>query len=460
MRVLLLNPPSKELILKDYCCSEKSKANYYWPPIDLLVLSGILFKEHNVKVLDANATQLSFEESFKKVLNFKPDIIISLTSAISVKEDMNFLRKVKEGTDCTLLAIGDLAYFKPKLTMQLFPELDGIIFDFTSKEILKFLNGQKKNLFDLVLRENKNIKIFPKNLNRNVSYPIPRHELFPLDYYNLPFAKHKPISTVLSYTYGCSFNCTYCPSSMLIFRNRSVDDFIEELKYVSSLGIKEVFIRDFTFNTDRNKVEAICKKIIENNIDISWDCEARVDIADIELFKLMKMAGCNTIMFGVETANDNTQRNTKKYITREKIIDAFKACRKVGINTLGHFIIGLPGEKYEDMMNTIKFSKIIGCDYAAFNLYAPRLGTSMRECLINEKKIKTNDLSTLDCSSEVMAINSIEKEKILKLHKKALIEFYLRPSYIIKLLLKTRTITQFNNMLQNGIIVIKNIISK
>ena len=153
------------------------------------------------------------------------------------------------------------------MTMKMFPEIDGIIFEFTSDEILKYLDG-KKNLRDIAYRKKKKIYIGEKNKSKDVSYPIPRHDLFPLMKYSMPFAKYKGLSTILTSSYGCPFNCTYCPSGQLNYRTRDIDEFIEELKFVTSLGIKELFFRDFTLNSNKVRLKEICRKIIENSIKI------------------------------------------------------------------------------------------------------------------------------------------------------------------------------------------------
>ena len=388
MKVLLLNPPAIELVLRDYCCSETSKANYYWPPIDLLVLSGILNEKHEVKVFDANINRSSPEEAKKEIIEMKPDIIISLTGAVSICNDMKFLKGIKSEIGCKLLVIGDIAYFEPEMTLKMFTEIDGILFEFTSNEILKYLKGQRKSLKDIALREGGKIIIGEKGESKEITYPIPRHEMFPIKKYSMPFAKYKGLTTILVSSYGCPFNCTYCPSGRLKFKKRNIDEFIDELKYVRSLGIREAFFRDFTFNASKEKVKEICIKIMENGIDFSWICEARVDCIDEEMLNLMKKAGCNTIMFGVETYDDEKQKDTKKFINARKIEEAFRICKKLGITTLGHFIIGLPGEDEKSILKTIEFSKRIGCDYAAFNLYVPRMGTVMRKHFIENKKIE------------------------------------------------------------------------
>lgn len=41
-RVILLNPPAEKLYQRDNYNVSISKGDYYWPPIDLIFLSGIL----------------------------------------------------------------------------------------------------------------------------------------------------------------------------------------------------------------------------------------------------------------------------------------------------------------------------------------------------------------------------------------------------------------------------------
>ena len=95
MKILLLNPPSQKKILRDYFCSESSKAAYYWPPIDLLVLSGIL-KSFELKVIDSIIYQYSEEKTLEYITSFSPDWVISLVSAVGWEEEKSFLSSLKE----------------------------------------------------------------------------------------------------------------------------------------------------------------------------------------------------------------------------------------------------------------------------------------------------------------------------------------------------------------------------
>jgi radical SAM superfamily enzyme YgiQ (UPF0313 family) len=455
MRILLLNPPSKNFIIRDYCCGHTSKADYCWPPIDLLVLSGILSQSHVINVLDSIIEEDSFNVSFTKILNFKPDYIISLTSAISLDDDMEFLYKIKKKINCSTFVIGDVAYFDPLYIMKNYKFLDGIIFDFTSSEILKFIEGERTNLMDMAYRKDKKIIICPKNNNKTFHYPIPKHELFSLKKYSLPYARYSPMTTVL-FSYGCPYRCSFCNSGNLGFKKRTIDNLLEELKYIAKLGIKEIYFRDFSFTVNKERIKEICRQIIDNHLIFSWSCDARVNNVDEELLNLMKKSGCYLIFFGVESSSNEILKNVKKGTNKTLIKNVFNYCSKIGIQTLGSFIIGLPHDTKDTINDTLNFSIEINCDYASFNLFVPRYGSELWKVL-TKKGIKEDQLA-LDSSSEVMPLNNMSKDELLNCQKMALKKFYLRPSYILKQLLKIRTKSQLKYFFKNGVKVFKNII--
>ena len=64
-KILLLNPPGKKRYLRDQYCSSSAKADYYWPAIDLLVLSGILSRDFNIEVVDAIVQKMSAEQTIR-----------------------------------------------------------------------------------------------------------------------------------------------------------------------------------------------------------------------------------------------------------------------------------------------------------------------------------------------------------------------------------------------------------
>ncbi|MFA9454076.1 MAG: hypothetical protein ACERK6_09190, partial [Candidatus Aminicenantaceae bacterium] len=97
-KVLLLNPPGDKLYQRDLYCSNVSKANYYWPSIDLLIQSGILGEAFQVDILDAIVEKLGPDECLAKIRAGGYAAVLFLTGTASWQQDFAFLARIKDGT--------------------------------------------------------------------------------------------------------------------------------------------------------------------------------------------------------------------------------------------------------------------------------------------------------------------------------------------------------------------------
>ena len=104
-RVLLLNPPGDRLYARDKFCTSVSKTNYYWPPVDLLALSGRLAKRFKVGVMDAIVERLGEDACLDRAKQGGYDAVIFLTCAASWRQDFAFAARLKEELGLTLLFI-------------------------------------------------------------------------------------------------------------------------------------------------------------------------------------------------------------------------------------------------------------------------------------------------------------------------------------------------------------------
>ena len=66
-----------------------------------------------------------------------------------------------------------------------------------------------------------------------------------------------------------------------------------------------------------------------------------------------------------------------KKLTLEQVRQAFRAARAAGMETIGFFIIGLPGETEETMEDTIRFACELDPLVANFSMATPFPGTRM-----------------------------------------------------------------------------------
>ena len=459
MHFLLLNPPGRMFYSRDYFCSKVTKAGYAEHPLDLLILSGIISSSgHRVSLLDAIAEGLDFVAAKRRIDSLDIDAVIFLTGTTSWRDDFVFLQEVKQTRpNLCLIGLGDIF-----LDQKMFVDnawIDAVILDFTKDEFLRYIGGQNDSFESLCFRRGNTIYTTSKVIGSGeFRIPIPRHELFLDIDYSFPFVHRLPFATLLT-DYGCPFNCSFCIYPTLGFKSRELNNVFEELRHVYALGIKELFIKDQSFGVERLRTIALCEGMRKVG-DFSWTCFLRTDIADIELLRSMKSAGCHTVIFGVESASEEVLKKYKSGINRNNIEAAFRLCRRLGIDTVGIFILGFPNEDKKSCLRTIDFALDLKCDFASFNLFVPKMNTPLREDLIKQRLLASGDFTVQDQSgiASTWHTNQLTREELTGLRHLALRRFYLRPFYVFKLLLKRAfSMVQLKMLLSSGIFILKDL---
>ncbi len=469
-KVLLLVPPHERLVIRGNYCSNESKANYYTPPVDLIMLSAVLRNKYEISLIDAIAGDLNENKTLNGITEIKPDIIVFVTGGISEDSDEKFLKKLKDNfREVILIGSGDILLFDFENYLKKWHFLDAILLDYTSFDILSFLDKSSEE-FDTIAYRKKDKIIYPKLSNKKgkiygdfknreyMKIGIPMHELFIKFNYRIPHGMYRKFAmTIISF--GCPYVCSFCPMQRLVYKYRDIEEVIEEMKYIVSLGIKEVLFFDQTFAARRKDAIHFCRRVIEENINIKWICMSRVDVTDYELLKLMKRAGCHTIQYGVESSSDSILKNSNKGVGTDKYFEVFNNCRKLGIKTLGHFIVGLPGETDETVKATVDYAIKLGCDYASFNIAEAPLGTKLRDEAV-KKGLIDNSKQASFLAFQAYIPEGLNFEQIIKWRDYAVKRFYLRPGYLFKKLFSVRTMHEFLNNLKEGIALLRSAIGK
>ena len=450
-KVLLLSPPSSRIVIRSNYCSNESKASYYLPPCDLLYISAILNAHHDLHVIDAIAENLGKQETKERIDKYDPEIIIFMTGSISEQEDMLFLGHLKKDRPKTvLIGSGDMLLFAPIDNLERYLFIDAILMDYASKDVLAYIDGHLSELEQVIFRVDgkiispwrpgKGVKHYGDHRERQESkIGIPRHDLFPVKKYRNAIGQRFP-STVAMLTFGCAYICSFCPMEKLLFRYRDLSEVMEEMRFIQSQGIREVYFFDQTFASKRDYFLEFCRRMFEQKIDLTWSCETRVDVMDEEILTWMKKSGCHTISFGVETANEAMLNSQKKEILNNQYTKIFSLCDNFGIKTLGHFIVGLPGESQMTVERTLQFAIELDCDYASFNIAEAPLGTSLRTESLEKSWISEDSEAQAGFMSNAYPVSGNNSfEQVMRWRDELVKGFYLRPSYILKRLTAVRS---------------------
>ena len=256
------------------------------------------------------------------------------------------------------------------------------------------------------------------------------HELTPLQSYRMPLIKGA--FTFIVTSRGCPAGCTYCikhVSYQYSTRIRSPKLILEELWYLKRLGINNIHMYADLFTVNRDQVVELCKIMIEENIQIKWTCNSRVDFVDEEMLTLMGKAGCRLISWGIESANEQILKHARKGANPLKAERALHWAKKAGIMNWGYFIIGLPGETEKTIRETIDFAKKLPLDIALFHVAAPYPGTPFFFEVVEKKWFRPGtrwEQVDMDRGT-VLDYPDLPAERLLYWQKRAFREWAFRP---------------------------------
>ena len=448
-RFLLLNPPGRRRYLRDYYCSSVAKADYYWHPGDLLFQSGILDSRYDVHLIDAIAEEMSRAECFNRINKINPQYIYFLTSAASWKNDFEFAAQLKAKAT---FASGEIFLSEPKKWLEQYDFLDAALLDFTTRDILSYLDGRFDSIERMVFRKNGVIEQVNKKSGNTFEIPVPLHEKF-IGRYRMPFAGHRLFASLLT-DHGCPHRCAFCNSWVSGYKKRTAQNIEDELEHIGHLGIRQLFLKDMSFGADKKHAEMVLGLLLKRRLD--WHCYARPDDMDESLLLQMKRSGCYLIQYGIEHVNSKLLSDQNKRMEPEKVKKAIDTTRKLGMRAGAHFILGLPGENSETLCEVERFVSTLKVDYISVNTAAPRYGTPLRERLIErgETMPDHHDVSTADWYSNPEVPYTLIKET----KKKVLRKFYLRPGYLFEQLARCRSFYEFFGIVSNGIALFKTMI--
>ena len=148
----------------------------------------------------------------------------------------------------------------------------------------------------------------------------------------------------------------------------------------------------------------------------------------------MHDAGCRVILCGIEVGNDEVAQRMGKRVDENRTERILAYARKTGIRSCGHFVLGTPGETTDEVRETIRYARTLSLDYAAFNLFAPRLGTHMRSDLVEIGRVDADDFDGQDVSVHANSYGDMDANELAGLRRWAVASFYLRPSQMLRLL--------------------------
>jgi radical SAM superfamily enzyme YgiQ (UPF0313 family) len=369
-RVLLLNPPWRAPILRDYWCTSVSKAAYLWPPVDLLAQSGHLHAAgHEVALLDAVAARAGRAACLARVARLDPAAVVVLTSPLSARED-DALTRALEGR--TVVVSGEAAAADPGAYLAARPWIAAAMTDFTTDAVARLLAGERGPLPGLWRREGGRV-LAGLPVRGPVRMPPPRHELLDLDAYRMPLSGGERTGTLLT-DLGCPHRCRHCNSGAFGHRLRDPADLEPELDALERLGCGHLLVKDMSFGARPVHALAVCARLARRRF--TWRAYVRADDLTPALAGAMASAGCRLVQIGLESGDPGLRREFGKPVADEVFAEAVARCRAHRLAVGLHLVLGLPGEDAATLGATRRLVRRLRPDYVSVNVATLRAGSA------------------------------------------------------------------------------------
>jgi radical SAM superfamily enzyme YgiQ (UPF0313 family) len=247
---------------------------------------------------------------------------------------------------------------------------------------------------------------------------------------------------------GCPHRCSFCEAGGQKYNARTPETVVNEMKECyGKYGVREIDIFDYLFTADRKRVSEICRLIKKEKLDIDWACRSRVDSVDAGLLKEMGGAGCKRIYWGIEHALPCVLDKLNKGITTEQVSETIRASRKAGIENLGFFLVGVPGETRETVKRTVGFARHLRLEYVQFSkLLAKPMTPLWKDIVAATGKDYWRDWVLGEESDRELDrpwLKTITNDELNRLTKWAYLRYHSHPLFLLRHTLQCQSFLEF-----------------
>jgi radical SAM superfamily enzyme YgiQ (UPF0313 family) len=414
------------------------------PPLGLLYVAKMLENDGDtVTILDFSAEPFD-EHKLITTLHLVDAVGITVLSS-SFSEVKRLISRIRQqnpdipiligGPHCSLLPEKALEETEADICIQ--SDGEAVITD-----IKKALNSNKdfSEIPGVTYRTTTGIKRgHPAQLIHDLNtIPFPARHLVKHYVYGREYNPHLQAGefTSIITSRGCPYKCRFCSRgsiNMQRYRMRSCENILAELKEIQQQGYRHVAFADDCFPTNTKQAYALFDAIITENLDLKFSVTAsRVDLADKELYKKMRLAGVTHIQFGLESGNQDVLDFYHKNTTVETIKKAVYLSHETGFFTIGSFIFGAPFETKQYFKRTLSFAKSLPLDSVSFLPLRYMIGSELWNQAVNEGKISEKEY--LVPADKNRGTGMYIKEELFQYCMNAQRSFYGRPTFFVNLL--------------------------
>lgn len=180
--------------------------------------------------------------------------------------------------------------------------------------------------------------------------------------------RYASIYTTLGCPYNCSFCCIQAPFKAHSYREFSPEWVLRQIDIlVKDYNVKNIKFIDELFVLNPEHFIPIADGLIKRNYGVNIWAYARIDTVKEEYLEKLKRAGFNWLALGIESGNEGVRKSVQKgRFDQTNIYDTVKKIKDAGINIIGNYMFGLPDDDFGTMQQTLNLAQDLNCEFANF----------------------------------------------------------------------------------------------
>jgi anaerobic magnesium-protoporphyrin IX monomethyl ester cyclase len=439
---------------------------YIYPMVPAYAAS--LLKEKGYQVLwdDAIAEELTPDQWIKRLIKFKPDLILLETKTPVVKRHWEVIKEIKKHLPKTkVILAGDHVTAMPRESMQK-SKVDFVItggdFDFVLLNIVNHLTKKEKLESGIWYRKvNKILNTGHFLLNHNLDdLPLIDRELTKWQLYAYKNGNYyRTPGTYIFSARDCWWGkCSFCSWTTIYpgkdFRKHTAKRMLDEVEQlVNKYKVKEIMDDSGTLPVGL-WLKEFCEGMIERGLNkkVRLSCNMRFNALSKKEYQLMNKAGFRFILYGLESGNQKTLDRINKNSKLNYIERSLRWAKNAGLSPHVTTMIGYPWETKAEAQKTIDMTKKVFnlglVDTMQATVLIPYPGTPLfKECEENDWLL-TKNWDDYDQRSQIMK-SELSSEEALNMTR-SLYLGAVTPKFLVRKVLSIRSFEDITKIYWQG----------
>ncbi|MDD5629801.1 MAG: B12-binding domain-containing radical SAM protein [Elusimicrobia bacterium] len=375
-------------------------------PYAALILTALLKDEYEFSILDANGLDLSEEAYRSRIRELQPEALLVTGGSVEYHQQAHrAVSLAREACPAVVTVLGGVYPTTLPEAAVAHEDLDWAFMYHAEDRIGAFLRllltGQVEaaRAFPGVAFRAADGKLVENPLRERIGdIPVqcqPDYSLVDLAPYlrqeslDYQFNSDRLAAFIIT-SYGCPYDCVFCASRTIAGRKpalRPVADVLGEIGYLTGrYGVGSLIFLDDNLLIPRARFRALLDGLVSRHPGLIWKA-ASVSAwhLDAELLELMRRSGCVQLTVSVESGSQRVLNEViGKPLRLETVPPLVAECRRLGIAVGANFVIGTPGETWDEIRETFRFADDCDFDVAHFHVSTPLPRTELHRICMRE----------------------------------------------------------------------------